>query len=246
MTLASPAPRTAASNGKQLLVAELARAEVGRGLVEPALGESVADQVLGRRERRRRGGRRPGARGRRRSRARPRGTGPRRRSPRSGPSAGRGSMSRTGASAWRAPVASIRRRMVAGHRPRRASGSNVAAAPIDCWKHGASAGEQAVERLLVDDAPGCRAASPRRGSAGSRCRARPPRGRRRFVDAGQPGDLADAVAGQRPAAAPDRAPSRAGPARTPRASRAGRASRRSVIRASRSATRASIGSAGSW
>ena len=46
-------------------------------------------------------------------------------------------MSRTGASAWRAPVSSIRRRIVAAVADT-TSGSKLAAAPIDCWKHGAA------------------------------------------------------------------------------------------------------------
>ena len=46
-------------------------------------------------------------------------------------------MSRTGASACRAPVSSIRRRIVAAI-AETTSGSKLAAAPIDCWKHGAA------------------------------------------------------------------------------------------------------------
>ncbi len=43
---ARPAPRTAASNGEQLLVVELARPDMGRGLVHAALGQAVPDHVL--------------------------------------------------------------------------------------------------------------------------------------------------------------------------------------------------------
>ena len=190
MMLARPAPRTAASNGKQLLVAHLARPQVRRRLVEPTLGQAVSDHVLAGGEHavgERRG---PGARGRTRSRARRRGTGPRRTSPRSDPSADRGSTSSTGASAWRAPVASIRRRSVAAIAST-SSASHVAAAPIDCWNAWRVAGQQPVEGLLVEDR---RDAQPRlldeepldlvAGAATPRAS--------RFVAAGEPGDLADA------------------------------------------------------
>ena len=52
------------------------------------------------------------------------------------PQRGSRAMSKTGASACRAPVSSIRFRIVAATAVTR-SGSNAAAAPIDCWKHGA-------------------------------------------------------------------------------------------------------------
>ena len=48
MTLRDARPPDGRLEREQLLVAQLARADVGRRLVEPALGEPVADHVLGR------------------------------------------------------------------------------------------------------------------------------------------------------------------------------------------------------
>ena len=124
-----------------------------------------------------------------------------------------------------------------------ASGSKLAAAPIDCWKHGASEAIRPWRHLLVDDR---RDAEPRLldqvaldrvGGLGDLDGSQVGR-------AGQAGDLADAVDGQGRPAGPRRARTRGRP-RTPRTTRAGRPSRHGVIRASRSATRASIGSDGS-
>ena len=46
MTLAMPGDPDGRLEREQLLVPELARADVGRRLVEPALGQAVADHVL--------------------------------------------------------------------------------------------------------------------------------------------------------------------------------------------------------
>ena len=71
------------------------------------------------------------------ARARPRGTGPRRRSPRSGPSADRGRCRGPAPGPGARRSRSIRRADRRGHRLDQ-PGSQAAAAPIDCWKHGAS------------------------------------------------------------------------------------------------------------
>ena len=132
-----PASRTAASNGKQLLVAQLARPDVGRRLVQAALGQAVADDVLAGREHAvdEVGALEPADVGAAElggevrvlavglldaAPARVAGDVEDRRERL--PGAGR-----------QHPPADRRRRS-----PRRASGSNAAAAPIDCWKQGAS------------------------------------------------------------------------------------------------------------
>ena len=118
----------------------------GSGRLRPARGRPCAWPW---RQRPRRG-RGPGAPRCRRSRARRRGTGPRRRSPRSGPSAGRGRCRGPGARACRAPVSSIRRRIVAA-----IAGDDVGVEA----RRGADGllearrrpGDQAVQAFLVDD-----------------------------------------------------------------------------------------------
>ena len=66
------------------------------------------------------------------------------------PQRGSAATSKTGARACRAPVSSIRRRIVLATAVT-ASVSNVAAAPIDCWKLGSGPRDQAMEAFLVDD-----------------------------------------------------------------------------------------------
>ena len=191
---------------EQLLVAQLARPEVGGRLVEAALGHAVADHVLAGGEDARRPGRGPGGRGRRRSPARPRGTDPRRRSPRTGPSAGRGVMSRTGASAWRAPVGQHPRRMRRRHRARRGPDprSRRRRSTAGSRRGRGPGGRAGTPR---GRSPGCPAGSPRRGGAGSRWRPRPPRADAGWSSPASRRDLADAVPGERSRAAPGRAPS---------------------------------------
>ena len=191
----------------------------GSGRPRPARGRPCAWPW----RRRRRRGRAPGAPRCRRSRARRRGTGPRRTSPRSGPSAGRVRCRGPGARACRAPVSSIRRRIVAA----------IADDDVGIEARGGAdrllearrgPGDQAVQALLVDDGrdpeprPFDEVALDRVGGLGHLDR--PQVGRAR-----QPGDLADAVARRGRPAAPRRTRTRGRP-RTPRTSRAGRPSRR--------------------
>ena len=189
---------------EQLLVAQLARADVRRRLVEAALGQPMADHVLGRGDDAVGAGPDPGAPRCRRSRARRQGTDPRRRSPRSGPSADRGAMSRTGASACRAPVSSIRRRMVAAIADDdvRVEARRGADRLLEARR---GPGDEAVQALLVDDR---RDPEPRPLDevALDRVRGlghldRPQVGRAR-----EPGDLADAVRGEGCQRAPRRSP----------------------------------------
>ena len=217
-----PASRTAASNGPQVDVAQLARADVRRRAVHAALRQAVADHVLAGREHRRAGAA-PAGRGRRPRRAPRSGTGPRRRSPRCAPSAGRARRRRSarapGGRPSRAAGARSSRRA-----PRPAAGSHAAASPIDCGKHTRVARDEPVQALLVDDR---RDAQPRlldeealdlvgqRGDGGHREAGR----------AGHARDLPDARAEARAAPWRARRGRRRG-ARRPRPSRAGRASPR--------------------
>ena len=241
MTLAIPAWRTAASNGNSCSSRSSRAAHVRRRLVEPALGQPVADHVLGGRERRRRPGRDPGAPRCRRSRARPRGTGPRHRSPRSGPSAGRARCRtpararggrRSGASAAGC-VAAI---------ADTTSGVEARRRPDGLLEARRGPGDEAVQALLVDDR---RDAEPRLLDevALDRVRGLGHLDRAQVRRSGQAGDLADAVRGERRQSAPA---SRPDPRTTSNAqndpSWATFSAR--VMRASRSATRASTGSAG--
>ena len=220
MTLASPGGSDGGFEREQLLVPELTRADVDRGLVESALGESVADHVLGRWRSRRHADRNPGSPRCRRSRAPRRGTGLRRTSPRYAPSAGRARYQGPGegvpGAGHQHPTTDRR-----GHRGDE-SGSKLAAAPMDCWKHGAS---EAIARGGI----------PRGRSPGSRALSL------RQIALDRVGGLATST-GRRlvepasrviwPMPSPARAASRAssnpdrGRPRRPRASRAGRPSRR--------------------
>ena len=150
MTLAIPASRTAASNGNSCSSRSSRGADVGGGLVQPALGQTVADQVLAGGDDTDRSGRAPW----------------------SAADIGHAevggeirilaiglldpapawvaAMSRTGRQ--RMPCAG--REHPSADRGRDAatrSGSKLAAAPIDCWKHGASQASSPWRHLLVDD-----------------------------------------------------------------------------------------------
>ena len=122
-----PRPRTA---GAARRGARVGRDERGPGSARPP--RVRVRRGAWRSPRRRRGGRRSGARGHRRSRGPSRDTDPRRKSPRSGPSAGRGSRRARARARRRAPIACIRRRITVATAST-SSGSNAAAAPIDCW-----------------------------------------------------------------------------------------------------------------
>ena len=151
-----PASRSRARpRGRRPRTATAARRAARAGRRGPAPGSARPRPARGRpgacRSRRRRSrGRRPGCRARRRqpSAAARYGSSPYVSSIR--PQRGSRVMSSTGASASRAPIASIRRRIVVAIAST-SSGSNAAAAPIDCWNDGRAAGEEAVERLLVED-----------------------------------------------------------------------------------------------
>ena len=135
---------------EELLVAQLARPDVHGRLVQAALGHAVTDHVLA-------GGqdpvgedRRPGARGCRRTRG-----GGQVRVLAVGlldpaPARVAGDVEDRRQRVARARSASIRRRIVVAIAST-SSGSQVAAAPIDCWKTGASRESRPCSDLLVDD-----------------------------------------------------------------------------------------------
>ena len=111
------------------------------------------------------------------------------------PQRGSRAMSRTGASAWRAPVSSIRRRIVVGHRRHdvRIEGRRRADRLLEARR---GPGDEAVQALLVDDRgdaeprPLDEVALDRVGRLGHLDRAQVGR-------AGQPRDLADPVGRER-------------------------------------------------
>ena len=192
MTLARPASRTAASNGKSCSSRSLARPDVDGRLVQPALGHPVADHVLA--------GRDDTVGEDRALEAADVGAAERRREVRVlavgllDPAPARVARDvedrrERVAGARREHPAADRRVDIASTR----SGSQVAAAPIDCWKHGRVARQQPVERLLVDDRrdPEARLLDEvALDLVGERRDVRDLEVRR----AGQAGDLADAVA----------------------------------------------------
>ena len=239
MTLAIPACRTAASNGNSCSSRSSRGADVGRRLVEPALGQPVADHVLAGRDHalgevRALEGLDVGA-----ARAPRRGTGPRRRSPRSGPSAGRARCRgpararagrRSGASGGGSSPPSPRRRRGRSSRRRRSTAGSTAR-PRRSGRAGTPRGRS----------PGSRAASPRRGSRWICVGRLGDLDRPQVGGTGQPRDLADAVPGQLRPAGRRRGRSRRRP-RTPRTTRAGRASPRgSSARGGRRRARRSAG-----
>ena len=150
MMLAEPGDPDRRLEREELLVAQLARADVDRRLVEAALGQAVADHVLARGEhavgevrtlqRRDVGAAELGGQVRVLAvglldPAPARVAGDVEDGRESVPGAGQRASAGGSSSA------------IAGT----SSGSKLAAAPIDCWKHGARAGDEAVEALLVDD-----------------------------------------------------------------------------------------------
>ena len=150
MTLARPSPRTAASNGSSCS-SRISRVPRWTGAwFSPPSAQRRARPCASRSRRRLREVRRPGARGRRRSPARLAryGSSPYVSSTR--PQRGSRVMSSTGARACRAPIASIRRPDRRRPSPRRARRPRRPR-PDRLLEYRRAAGEQAVERLLVED-----------------------------------------------------------------------------------------------
>ena len=240
MTLAMPAPADGGLERQQLLVAELARADVGRRLVEPALGEAVADEVLGGR----------GDAGREVRALEPADVGRAQdgrevrvlavrlldAAPARVAADVEDRRERHGRPDRPHPAADRGRDRLDELRVERRGGADR------LLEDGRVAGEQAVERLLVEER---RDPEPRLldEEALDRVAGLGGGGRVEVRRAGDPADVADARRRAARGRAPGPAPPRSGTARTTRSSRAGRASpRASSARAGRRRARRPAGS----